>query len=78
MTIKLLRCKGCGKIYKITNETNIDKDYKKYYFTDFGDKIINFCNTKLIKCICCNNISNFEIINCEEWIAELVYKVKGN
>lgn len=60
----LLRCPKCGKIYKCTKQNN-------KYITDFGDDVTN-------KCISCNTAMNPIIILTTDWIAELLFKVKGN
>lgn len=72
----LIKCPHCGTIYKITKT---DRE-NEYLITDFGDKIKLNIETAESKCIKCNNsiqVLDNSIIT-EDWIANLLFKVKGN
>lgn len=58
----ILCCNECGKMYKATKHNNIGT-----YITDFGDEIHS--------CMKCNG--SFHVINTADWIADLVFTIKG-
>lgn len=78
----LVKCNTCGKIYKVTREMNtIDKinpkfpKYDHYFETDLGGKMnIHYNN---MKCMNCNEYTPYEIMKTEDWVADLVFKIKG-
>lgn len=72
----LLRCNNCGKIYKIVDIK--DCTYlvnSQYLYTDFGDKI--YTGDGYMKCLNCGKASEYELIKCEDWVADKVFEVKG-
>lgn len=81
--MKLLKCNTCGKIYKITKEINrIDNTnselpkYEHYFVTDMGGKIgVHYNN---IKCLNCGEYTPYEIMEIEDWVADLAFKVRGS
>lgn len=59
----ILCCNECGKMYKATKH----KDKIGTYVTDFGDE--------LNSCMKCNG--SFHVISTADWIADLVFTIKG-
>lgn len=53
----------CSKLYKCY--------YNGKYITDFGDDVTNYC-------IMCKNKITPIVIRTTDWIADLVFKIKGN
>lgn len=64
----LLKCPKCGKIYKCFGKVTV-KGLK--YITDYGDDVTNVC-------LCCKKEVTHDVIHTEDWIATLLFKVKGN
>lgn len=62
----LFRCMCCGKISRVNDNL----------VTDWNTKI-DIHEDKAI-CPCCNSQSDYQLINCEDWIEELLFKIKGN
>lgn len=80
--MKLLKCNTCGKIYKVTTYNSgiyENNNFIKYYFnyiTDMGGEIDKYNDT--IKCLNCGEYTPYEIMEVEDWVADLVFKVKGS
>lgn len=81
--MKLLKCDNCGKIYKVIEDINrIDNTnskfpkYEHYFVTDMGGKIHIYNNT--IKCLNCGEYTKHETMEVEDWVADLVFKVRGS
>ena len=68
MEIYLLRCPICGKMFKCFPKTSING---LQFITDYGDNITNYC-------INCKQRIKSQVIKTEDWISNLVFKVKGN
>lgn len=85
---QLLKCPNCGTIYKIIGE-NTDIIYVEptnktveitTYITDLGGELVGvnrIDREHLVKCLKCQDIVEPEIKNVEDWVADLVFKVKG-
>ena len=67
--MKLLSCPHCGQMYKIIKQNNVE------LITDYDDKF----NKNHPVCIKCNTAFILEenILTTDDWIADLVFKVKG-
>ena len=66
-----IRCPKCGKIFKT-------KLHKNGYETDFGDLLRVRGN--IIHCLKCEksfSVTENRIVT-EEWIADMIFKIKGN
>lgn len=61
----ILRCPRCETLFKCA------KTLEGEFITDFGDKLKN-------NCIHCNNPLDKKIMQTDDWIANLIFKVKGN
>lgn len=72
----LIRCAKCGTVYRIIKT---DRE-NQCLITDFGDKIKIDSDTAICNCMKCNN--QIELLDnsivTESWIADLIFKVKGN
>lgn len=60
----IVTCPNCGKMYKT------DKQGDKY-ITDYGDNITDVC------IFCRGNMEKATIIKTDDWIAHLIFTVKG-
>lgn len=78
----LLKCESCGKIYKIVG--GIKGEYvlgPVSYITDLGGVLDLYVDDNMypsVHCINCDAISQYDIIECEDWVADKVFEVKGN
>ena len=72
----ILTCPKCNRMFKIIESKVVDK--KLVFITDFGDKFVQHNNETT--CVCCNN--NFSIrnnyITTDDWIANMIFTVKGS
>lgn len=59
----ILTCPKCGKMFKCTKQG-------EHFITDFGDIITDIC-------ICCGRHIKPHIIHTEDWVANLVFTIKG-
>ena len=66
--IFLVQCPECGCIYKCKGVTTV-KGLR--YITDYNDDITETC-------VCCKKKITPKAMNTEEWIADLVVKIKGH
>lgn len=89
----IFRCPHCGKMYKIVNceqyngELDAGIDYAYNLYTDFGDTFVvemikhdDKYEQGFIKCINCNNTtltSKRCMIEVEDWVADMLFNVKG-
>ena len=62
MDVYILKCCKCGQIYKATSKNG-------KLVTDCGDDITDCC----VKCKCADR----KMIKTDDWIADLVFKIKG-
>ena len=63
----ILQCPKCGQVYK----TDLHPTVKgARYITDYNDDVTE-------KCIKCNSKMTPSIMKTEDWIADLVFKIKG-
>ena len=69
MNINLFRCENCGQIYKV-------KIFNNELITDFGD-IMKIYNNEVM-CLKCYTPTKLDIIECEDWVADRLFQVKGN
>lgn len=69
MNINLFRCENCGQIYKV-------KIFNNELITDFGD-IMKIYNNEVV-CLKCYTPSKLDIIECEDWVSDRLFQVKGN
>ena len=65
--IFLIKCPECGQIYKCKGVPTV-KGLR--YITDYNDDVTNIC-------IRCKNDITPQVIKTEEWVAEMVFKIKG-
>lgn len=63
----LVCCPNCGKIYKCSKVTYDEVDR---YITDFGDDVTD-------KCLCCGHNIAPTVLTTEDWVADMVFIVKG-
>lgn len=63
----LFKCKTCGKVCRVNKDL----------ITDYGSKIKELEDSMVI-CPCCHKITEYKIMNSEDWIENLVFRVKGN
>lgn len=82
---KLFHCSECGTIFKCLPVANFDMlTGLTIYTTDCGDGIlISDVSQKFMPCyiwICpkCGQSLTDKPINCEDWIAEKVFSIKGD
>lgn len=70
----IIKCEHCGKMFKITDTK--PNPYGRIFITDYGDKFIPHKD----KYICINCKKEFipHILKTDNWIADLVFKIKGN
>jgi transcription elongation factor Elf1 len=59
----LIQCPACGQLYKTDKKEN-------RYITDYNDDITDHC-------IKCKNTITPNVIMTEDWIADMVFKIKG-
>lgn len=59
----ILKCPLCGQMYKTDLRNN-------KYITDYNDEVTNHC-------LKCNHKINPHIIRMEDWIADMVFTIKG-
>lgn len=73
----LLRCPHCHSIFKIDN-TEINEDNLTLY-TDMGGKFEVDYMTKMTTCELCKQPINFNdnSMETEDWIANMVFTIKG-
>ena len=64
----LIQCHHCGKIYKATGRPSVKG---LQYITDYNDNVTN-------KCIVCKKEMEPIVMKTQDWIANLVFTVKGN
>lgn len=69
MNINLFRYENCGQIYKV-------KIFNNELITDFGD-IMKIYNNEVM-CLKCYTPSKLDIIECEDWVSDRLFQVKGN
>ena len=60
----ILRCSKCGQMYKCIDKQN------DIFITDFGDRIQK-------SCIKCQSPIDENILCTQDWIANLVFTIKG-
>lgn len=90
MNKTLIKCKQCGKICKIVKTIPYESDLTKAWFiTDLGgkievEKVFNLIDTGLTtatyidKCVGCGEEHvKIDILECEDWVADKVFEVKG-
>lgn len=79
---KLLKCESCGKIYKIVDEVKGEHVLGPVsYITDLGGILLSVSGVHYINCVHCINcdaVSQYDIIECENWVADKVFEVKGS
>lgn len=63
----IIKCPICGQMYK----TNlVIKNGENHYLTDYNDDVTN-------KCIKCNHTMDSIIMKTEDWIADMIFTIKG-
>lgn len=60
----IIVCPACGKMYKCRKQD-------EQYFTDYNDNVTDHC-------VICKNKINPKILHTQDWIVDLVFKIKGN
>lgn len=74
MLINLLSCEHCQTTYKIVKVDDF-VDYKVYY-TDMGGYFVVAGNQTV--CMKCNSTLDLDkMIKTEDWIADMLFRVKG-
>lgn len=68
VSVSLFRCENCGQIYKV-------KVVDNELITDFGD-IMKIYNGEVM-CLKCYTPAKLDIIECEDWVAKMLFIVKG-
>lgn len=63
--VYILKCTNCGTLFKCLKKQN------ENFITDFGDVLNNTC-------MHCHHKLSSRIIKTEDWIADLIFRVKGN
>lgn len=74
---KLFHCSECGTIFKCLPHSV--EGCIELYSTDFGD-ILPMANIPYCVWACpkCGQLLAGEPINCEDWVAEKVFSIKGD
>lgn len=82
---KLFHCSECGTIFKCSPNANFDiQTGLTMYTTDFGSivPVYNvsqwFTDCYIWVCPKCVQLLESEPINCEDWVAEKVFSIKGD
>lgn len=82
---KLFHCSECGTIFKCLPNANFDiQTGLTIYTTDCGDGILTsdvsqgFMSCYIWVCSKCGQLPAGEPINCEDWVAEKVFSIKGD
>lgn len=74
MDFYLFYCPECHTIFKC--RLHSAQGYRQEYLTDYGDIILARKQMSLWLCEC-SKIHTGKPINCEDWVAEKVFTVKG-
>ena len=64
----IIQCPECGQMYKTDGKPTV-KGLR--YITDYNDDVTE-------KCVVCKKKIKPSVIKTEDWIADLVFKIKGN
>ena len=64
----IVRCPKCGRMYKTTGKLT-SKGLR--YITDYNDDVTE-------NCIICKHKITPIVMETDDWIADLVFKIKGN
>lgn len=72
---KLFYCPECHTIFKCKPLSS--QGYVSEYITDYGDIILSRKQDGLWLCKC-SKIHTGKPINCEDWVAEKVFSIKGD
>lgn len=66
----ILRCEHCGKMFKAIEQQATNKG--PVYITDYGDRLQDNTN-----CIICGKETKYTVQVTADWIADLVFTIKG-
>lgn len=64
----IIKCPHCNKMYKCDGRVSVKG---LQYITDYNDNVTD-------NCLVCGKKMKPDIIRTADWIAELVFKIKGN
>lgn len=64
----IVQCPICGQMYKTEGKPSVKG---LQYITDYNDNVTNHC-------LKCDNKITPKVIKTEDWIADMVFKIKGS